>query len=78
MLNKSVFKSITLAGAAVLMASALIIMPEESFEASVRGLDIWLEIVFPSLLPFLIISEMLIAFGVVKFLGVFLEPFMRP
>ena len=66
MLNKSVFKSITLAGAAVLMASALIIMPEESFEASVRGLDIWLEIVFPSLLPFLIISEMLIAFGVVK------------
>lgn len=60
------------------MASALIIMPEESFEASVRGLDIWLEIVFPSLLPFLIISEMLIAFGVVKFLGVFLEPFMRP
>lgn len=60
------------------MAAALIIMPEESFEASVRGLDIWLEIVFPSLLPFLIISEMLIAFGVVKFLGVFLEPFMRP
>jgi len=77
-LNKSIFKSISLASAAVLMAAALIIMPEESFEASVRGLDIWLEIVFPSLLPFLIISEMLIAFGVVKFLGVFLEPFMRP
>lgn len=77
-MNKSIFKSITLAGAAALMASALIIMPEESFEASVRGLNIWLEIVFPSLLPFLVISEMLIAFGVVKFLGVFLEPFMRP
>ena len=77
-MNKSIFKSISLASAAVLMAAALIIMPEESFEASVRGLDIWLEIVFPSLLPFLIISEMLIAFGVVKFLGVFLEPFMRP
>jgi sporulation integral membrane protein YlbJ len=77
-LNKSIFKSVSLASTAVLMASALIIMPEESFEASVRGLDIWLEIVFPSLLPFLIISEMLIAFGVVKFLGVFLEPFMRP
>ncbi|WP_455661862.1 sporulation integral membrane protein YlbJ [Pradoshia sp.] len=77
-MNKSIFKSVSLASAAALMASALIIMPEESFEASVRGLDIWLEIVFPSLLPFLIISEMLIAFGVVKFLGVFFEPFMRP
>ena len=75
-MNKSILKSISLASAAVLMVASLIIMPEESFEASVRGLDIWLEIVFPSLLPFLIISEMLIAFGVVKFLGVFLEPFM--
>lgn len=38
----------------------------------------WWEIVFPSLLPFFIISEMLIGFGVVKFIGVLLEPFMRP
>lgn len=60
------------------MASALIIMPEESFEASIRGLDIWLEIVFPSLLPFFIVSEMLIGFGVVRFIGVLLEPLMRP
>ncbi len=38
----------------------------------------WWEIVFPSLLPFFIISEMLIGFGVVKFIGVLLEPLMRP
>ena len=38
----------------------------------------WWEIVFPSLLPFFIVSEMLIGFGVVKFIGVLLEPFMRP
>ncbi len=38
----------------------------------------WWEIVFPSLLPFFIISEMLIGFGVVKFIGVMLEPLMRP
>lgn len=38
----------------------------------------WWEIVFPSLLPFFIVSEMLIGFGVVKFIGVLLEPLMRP
>jgi len=38
----------------------------------------WWEIVFPSLLPFFIIAEVLISFGVVRFVGVLLEPFMRP
>ena len=77
-MNTSILKSVLLAFIAILMAAALILMPEESFEASVRGLNIWLEIVFPSLLPFLIMAEMLIAFGVVNLLGVFLEPLMRP
>ncbi|HEX6922720.1 MAG TPA: sporulation integral membrane protein YlbJ, partial [Bacillales bacterium] len=36
------------------------------------------DIVFPSLLPFFIISELLIAFGVVNILGALFEPFMRP
>lgn len=77
-MDKSILKSMLFALIAVIMAAALILMPQEAFEASVRGLNIWLEIVFPSLLPFLIIAEMLIAFGVVKLLGVFLEPLMRP
>jgi len=38
----------------------------------------WWKIVFPSLLPFFIISELLIGFGVVRFIGVLLEPLMRP
>ncbi len=38
----------------------------------------WWEIVFPSLLPFFIISELLICFGVVRFVGVMMEPIMRP
>lgn len=56
----------------------MIAYPKESFEASLRGLNMWWEIVFPSLLPFFIVSEMLIGFGVVKFIGVLLEPLMRP
>lgn len=38
----------------------------------------WWEVVFPSLLPFFITAELLLAFGVVKFLGVLFEPIMRP
>jgi sporulation integral membrane protein YlbJ len=57
---------------------AIILNPKESLEASIRGLTIWWEVVFPSLLPFFIVSELLIGFGIVKFIGVLLEPFMRP
>lgn len=75
---RSRFKTVFLALGVTIMAASLIVYPEESFEASIRGLDMWWEIVFPSLLPFFIISEMLIGFGIVRFIGVLLEPLMRP
>ncbi|WP_027963088.1 sporulation integral membrane protein YlbJ [Halalkalibacillus halophilus] len=62
----------------VFLAVAILLEPEETFEASIRGINLWLEIVFPSLLPFFIVTELLLAFGIVKFIGVLLEPFMRP
>lgn len=75
---KSKSKTVLLATSVTMMAVGLIIFPQESFEASKGGLNIWWTIVFPSLLPFLIFSELLISFGVVRFIGVLLEPFMRP
>jgi sporulation integral membrane protein YlbJ len=75
---RSRLKTAFLAISVTIMAASLITYPEESFAASIRGLDMWWEIVFPSLLPFFIISEMLIGFGIVKFIGVLLEPLMRP
>ncbi len=71
-------KTIILSFSITVFALSLIIMPQESFDASIRGLNMWWEIVFPSLLPFFIISELLIGFGVVRFIGVILEPVMRP
>jgi sporulation integral membrane protein YlbJ len=71
-------KSLLLASGAIFLALALFNFPEQSLNASLRGLSLWWEIVFPSLLPFFIISELLIAFGVVRFFGVLSEPFMRP
>ncbi|PMC38326.1 sporulation integral membrane protein YlbJ [Bacillus sp. UMB0899] len=71
---KTLFIAIFISGLTI----AIILNPKESLDASIRGLTIWWEVVFPSLLPFFIVSELLIGFGVVKFIGVLLEPLMRP
>lgn len=62
----------------LLTAVALIIYPENAFQASLRGLHVWWNIVFPALLPFFIAAEVLTGLGVVHFVGVLLEPLMRP
>lgn len=56
----------------------IVSQPAVVFQAAKMGLQIWWEIVFPSLLPFFVISELLMNLGFVAFLGVFLEPAMRP
>lgn len=63
---------------AVVFTIALIVYSEAGFSAAVEGLDTWWRIVFPALLPFFIIAEMLMGLGVVHFLGVLLEPLMKP
>ena len=56
----------------------IIIFSEDAFYAALEGLRIWWEVVFPSLLPFFIIAEILMGLGVVHFLGALMEPLMRP
>lgn len=77
-MEKSKLHTILFAGTITVMAVSLITFPQDALEASKRGLDMWWGVVFPSLLPFFIVSEMLIGYGVVKFIGVLLEPLMRP
>jgi sporulation integral membrane protein YlbJ len=62
----------------VTIAILLIIFPQHSFEAALRGVSIWWDILFPALFPFFVISEMLLGFGIVHFLGTMLDPMMRP
>lgn len=69
LLSLSKWNSLFLACSVLLMAASLMLFPQHSLDASLRGLSIWWDVVFPSLLPFFIISELLIAFGVVSFLG---------
>lgn len=57
---------------------SVVIFPEESVEAAYQGLVTWFTVVLPSLLPFFIGAELLIGLGLVKFIGLLLEPLMRP
>lgn len=75
---QSKIKTIIYASSAIFLAISLITHPQEALKASLHGLHTWWEVVFPSLLPFFIIAELLIGFGVVRFIGVLLEPLMRP
>ncbi|WP_413379996.1 sporulation integral membrane protein YlbJ [Alkalihalobacillus sp. 1P02AB] len=77
-MNSKKTKTLLLASIAIFLAISLMLFPKESLEASVRGMNIWWNVVFPSLLPFFIVSELLISFGVVTLIGTLLEPLMRP
>ncbi|NLX90026.1 MAG: sporulation integral membrane protein YlbJ [Firmicutes bacterium] len=77
-LKKQLFSFYLPAIIAVFLTIGMVFYPKEAFEASLSGLAIWWNIVFPALLPFFIFSQLLIGLGVVHFLGVLLEPIMRP
>lgn len=55
----------------------IVVYPDQVFQSSLRGLKIWWDFVFPALLPFMIVSELMIGFGVVHGLGMLFEPLMR-
>lgn len=52
--------------------------PDSAWKSGIRGLAIWWDVLFPSLFPFFVISEVMLGFGVVHFLGTLLDPLMRP
>lgn len=61
-----------------LLALGMFIYPQEVLSSAGGGLTLWWRFVLPALLPFFILSELLMASGFVHFLGVLLESFMRP
>lgn len=61
-----------------LVTISLAVYPEAGLSAAKAGLQVFWEIVFPSLLPFFVLSEILLGLGVVNAFGVLLEPLMRP
>jgi sporulation integral membrane protein YlbJ len=70
-------RTLTLACICLLLVAAIVYRPDEAFQASLQGLTVWWTIVFPGLLPFLALLELMLAFGAVHALGVLLDPLMR-
>ncbi|WP_054942938.1 sporulation integral membrane protein YlbJ [Paenibacillus ihuae] len=65
----------------LLLAGCMLLVllhPANTLAAALRGLAIWWDVLFPSLFPFFVISEMLLGFGVVHLFGALLDPLMRP
>jgi sporulation integral membrane protein YlbJ len=60
------------------VAVLLLAYPQQCLTAALRGVSIWWDVLFPALLPFFIISEVLLGFGIVHFFGTMLDPLMRP
>jgi sporulation integral membrane protein YlbJ len=75
--SPGLLRTVFLSSSAFLLVIAIVASPKDAFDASIQGLDIWWKIVFPALLPFLMLSQMLTAFGFTHALGVLLEPLMR-
>ena len=62
---------------AFLLVLAVVSAPEPAFKATLEALKLWWNIVFPALLPFLVLVEILIAYGWAHGVGVLLDPLMK-
>ena len=71
-------KRLLLPFACIAFILSLILFSETAVKSAAKGINLWLNVVFPSLLPFFVASEILYRTGFVKSLGVLLEPIMRP
>lgn len=74
---RSVFLSFLLGGVALAIVIGIVQAPREAFSASLSGLEIWWQHVFPGLIPPLILAELLAASGLLHGLAVLAEPVTR-
>ncbi|MEW9697765.1 nucleoside recognition domain-containing protein [Paenibacillus sp. SI8] len=76
-ISSSKLTTLLLGSLAALVVVCIILYPEQAFQSSLEGLSIWWKLVFPALMPFFIITELFIGFGVIQGAGTLLEPLMR-
>lgn len=56
---------------------SMILFPDQAFKASLQGIQLWWKLVFPALLPFLIVTEIMRGTGALHGVGALLEPLLR-
>lgn len=62
----------------IVLVLFMLFQPRTTLDAARNGLALWFNTVLPGLFPFLVVNELLLAYGVVNQLGRWLEPVMRP
>ncbi|WP_203232183.1 nucleoside recognition domain-containing protein [Paenibacillus pinistramenti] len=75
--KRSLWTTAGLGVSAVTLVVCVIYDPGKAFDATLQGLSVWWHIVFPALMPFLMLSEMMMAYGLVHGLGTLFEPLTR-
>ncbi|WP_405156276.1 nucleoside recognition domain-containing protein [Paenibacillus sp. FSL K6-0108] len=70
-------RTVLMSTGALLLVVAVVVSPKDAFDASIQGLDIWWKVIFPAMLPFLMLSQMLTAFGFTHAFGVLVGPLMQ-
>lgn len=58
----------------LILAVGVIIFPDESIDAAKEGINIWVNILIPSLLPFIIGANIIVSLRVVDILGAIINP----
>jgi len=71
------FRTLAFASLSLALVAAIIYQPSEAFAASLQGLSVWWSIVFPGLLPFLTLLEIMLAFGAVHACGALIDPLTK-
>ena len=67
-----------IASVVLLLGSLTLRMPQVALAASLKGLAVWWDVLFPALFPFFVLSELLLGLGIVHLTGTLLDPLMRP
>ena len=70
--------SLVLSFGVILFVLALLFNAEQSFEAALQGIQLCINVVFPSLFPFFVTTDLLTSLGLVHAVSIILEPIMRP
>ena len=61
-----------------LMFGAMLLFPRAVFNGASEGLLLWFQVVFPTLFPFMLITNLLMASGGISFIaGMFRRPFRQ-
>lgn len=69
-------KTILIAVTMLFLVLSVVLSPDVALQASLSGITIWWDLVFPGLLPFFILYEFMLAFGLIHGFNALLAPFI--